>query len=424
MLKLNNLSGGGSPEAATAPPSVPGNLYVWGSNDSGQLGLGDFTVQNTPTLNSAITQPIFKGNVSGGSLSVFISNNVVNLPAGGENTLGQLGDGTLTDQSSFVDTSVSDADITFINSGGDYSIYSDGGIGTLSIIAFAANNTNTGLRLTGSGTSDWTQEVDCWAWVDGNFDGSGTMELTTSPSVSSGNRGAVGIFFPSLSITDDPSGGRTVSQFDASDILFWDDSLNGDVVQGLVGITIGGNFRSGNFDQSIKISKVVAISSTTTLSLNEEGGGFSFSSNNQFGEAGQNAGGGIISYGVFKVGFESGVTDIAGNEFNSFMIKDGAIFASGSYQTGCVGLDPLTNLTNILNPIQLGTATDWVEIQAGENCLIARNASNELWFIGNNTSSQKGVAPDGITTELTLVDSPNTYSAYLVTARSVYGVRE
>lgn len=70
-----------------------GQLYCWGSNDQGQLGLGDSTARTTPTLVSALGSTVtdidtsmqFACAVSDGKAYCW-----------GSNTQGQLGDGTKT----------------------------------------------------------------------------------------------------------------------------------------------------------------------------------------------------------------------------------------------------------------------------------------------------------------------------------------
>lgn len=430
MLSLNNLSGGGSPEAASPPVVETSSLYVWGANDSGQLGMGDTTDRPTITNNTNVTLAKFLGNTSAAATSIIFSNNTEFVKGAGENQLGQLGDGSEINRSSFVNSTALTSNVSSLESSERFSAYSDGGTASI-----ARNNNvttteiNIGVKLTGGGsTNDWSAEVPTWSWSPGGLSGpineqleaNGTMEMTTPVSmglgkISSENRGAVGIYIPQLVTSD---GDRQRNWTDQYDILIWTNNGNATLLSELANIL-----------DSKEWKKVVVGGRYTTLMLDSFNvysltQGIEDEGLNEYGEAGQNAAtGSSVSFGAWFTEGSKGVpatTDIAGNRYNSFAIRGGELFASGSFQTGCVG----AATENVLEPIQLGSAENWVEIQAGEACMIARNSDGELWFIGNNSNGQAGDGTTGaIITTLTRIDSSNTYDSYLVTAKSVYANR-
>jgi hypothetical protein len=70
--------------------NAAGDLYVWGNNGSGQLGLNDLVNRLTPTLSGLRNIIHAEG---GAAHSVFLASDN-DLFAAGDNTYGQLGDGT------------------------------------------------------------------------------------------------------------------------------------------------------------------------------------------------------------------------------------------------------------------------------------------------------------------------------------------
>lgn len=98
---------GGMPHHAYAVESN-GNLWVWGNNGNGQLGLGDATVRQTPILHPSLNNAV-KAIAAGGYTAAGASptgHGVVLKSDGtiwvaGYNSYGQLGLGDTTDRTSF-----------------------------------------------------------------------------------------------------------------------------------------------------------------------------------------------------------------------------------------------------------------------------------------------------------------------------------
>ena len=404
MLKLNNLSGGGKPPAGGAPPVETSALYVWGHNNRGQLGLGDETNRLTITANNAVSVAIFLSETSHDARTILFSNQT-NIKGAGRNDLGQIGDGTTVDRDEFVSNILAVSDATYIELERDYSVYSSGASGRLT----STTSSDIGLFFTDL-SGGWTERLDSWSWQDpqnGQDIVSGDMAMITRPAVGRSG-GAVGVFAYGL----EPDGNRPVEDFYG--VLFWPlEETSNRVAQLLTSTTIEANG---------PVKLVTIGSDQTFLILNGLGELRSFvNASSVYGEAGGNIPIRTVAEDVLWKSDQTGtVTDIAGNRFNSFAIIDGAIWACGSWQTGCVG----TATSNVREPIQLGSATNWVEVQAGFSSMLAKNSNNELWFIGNNQWGQLGDGSSGqIVTELTRIDSSNTYDSYLVTRGSVYANR-
>lgn len=417
MLKLSHLAFQGNSVDTEARIPLTNEMFVWGDNTVGQLGLGDNTQRLSPTQNAHSTDITFKGNGSSRSASVLMDTGVTAVEGAGANTLGQLGTGSLGDQNAFVASDVDNSTVIYLEMGDDYSIYSDGAGASINRTNFVTNSiSNVGLRLAGNGLSNWDTEIDTWSWtapsgvgpVPDSFEALGIFQLTSPPAMGPAGRGAVGILVSELTVTDEP-GGRTYARFNEFDLLIWESDLTGNLLSLVYTLNI----------DDIEWKKAITNSPTTSLVLSTIGEAYSYSSDNEFGEVGQNASiGGPVDLALFSSTL-SNTTDIAGNFYNSFLLDSGQIYATGNWQTGAVG----SATANVTEATLIDSNTDWVEIQAGEACLIARNSSNELHFIGNNEFGQKGDGTVGsVVTSFVRIDSPNLYSSYLVIARSVYAI--
>jgi alpha-tubulin suppressor-like RCC1 family protein len=72
-------------------------MWAWGSNNNGQLGLGNTTDRSSPVQVGALTNWL---SVAGGDNTLFGIKTDGTLWSSGHNNNGQLGDGTTTNRSS------------------------------------------------------------------------------------------------------------------------------------------------------------------------------------------------------------------------------------------------------------------------------------------------------------------------------------
>lgn len=124
-----------------------GDLYSWGYNNFGQLGIGDTTQRDTPTLAATDVAEFFVGRNT--QTSLFIKKTNGELHACGRNAYSMLSvDGTATNRPSFGPCSY--ADSSFVNADvlklvvGEYSTYMLKTDGTVWSVGYGANG-NLGL---------------------------------------------------------------------------------------------------------------------------------------------------------------------------------------------------------------------------------------------------------------------------------------
>ncbi len=77
----------------------------------------------------------------------------------------------------------------------------------------------------------------------------------------------------------------------------------------------------------------------------------------------------------------------AGNRFSLAIKTTGTLWSWGLNSTGQLGLN---NVVNQNVPVQVGTATNWVRIDAGDQHSLAVDAAGFMWAWGNNASGQLG----------------------------------
>ena len=99
-----------------------------------------------------------------------------------------------------------------------------------------------------------------------------------------------------------------------------------------------------------------------------------------------------------------GAIDSGNSADYQFNIKtDGTLWAWGQNQVGALGLNQAHN-TNVSSPTQVGTNTNWANIQTGaEGATIAVKTDGTLWSWGQNKSGQSG--------QNTVGDSTNCFSS-------------
>ncbi|MBP8157253.1 MAG: T9SS type A sorting domain-containing protein [Flavobacterium sp.] len=156
----------------------------------------------------------------------------------------------------------------------------------------------------------------------------------------------------------------------------------------------------------------VSAGAVHTLALKTNGTLWSWG-NGQFGQLGN----GIFNSAtpnVTQIGTATDWVEIsAGNRFSLAIKNNGTLWAWGLNNTGQLGDNTIVD-QNI--PIQIGTATDWLRIDAGDQHSLGVKTTGTLWAWGNNASGQLG---DGTNTTSLIPIQIGTLNNWLLVSAGV-----
>ncbi|MDM1555989.1 T9SS type A sorting domain-containing protein [Chryseobacterium indologenes] len=431
-----NISAGNRFTFAT---KTNGTVWSWGENSDGQLGNGTSGTVNTtsPTQVGTSSDNML---VSAGSYYVLVTNVDGFLKVTGQNTFGQLGDGTNTQKNTFTPISCpsnctppaqfsttnitsSTATINWTASvsapnGGYMYLYSTnpivGGIDGTSL-STTANLTSLLPNTTyywwvasycGSSQSNWmsggsfttlsTAETGCWQsvslgsrhslglktdgtlWAWGN---NADRQLGDGTSVNRNSPLQIGEENNWMQI----SGGNYHSVALKTDGTLWSWGLNNSGQLGNGGGSAGIPTQIGTATDWSS----AAASGFYTLAIKSNGTLWAWGQNN-FGQLGD--GTTTNRYIPTQIGTANDWKIVVPGVQNTLAIKtDGTLWAWGYNGTGQLG-DGTTTQRN--SPIQVGTDSDWKSVSVGSSHTLAIKTNGTLWAWGSNIYGQLG---DGTT---------------------------
>jgi len=341
------VSAGGSHTVAI---TTTGELWSWGNNSLGRTGLGQ-TTGNT-------LEPVRVGSATNwatvftGSSHTVAVTTTGELWAWGSNTNGRLGDGTITTRN--VPTRI--------------------GTATNWVRAFAGDSHSVAVTTTG----------ELWVWGN-NADsqlGDGTTTQSTSPvrigtatnwaAVSAGNAFTVAA--------------NTVGEFWA-----WGSDANGRLGTGLeLYRTVPTRIRES--ENWVYVS--AGVSHTVAITTGGELWAWGNNANGRLGD-----GTTIQQTSPIRIGAATNWASVsAGDSHTVAVTTTGELWSWGSNSFGRTGLGSTTG--NTLNPTQVGTATNWASVSAGDSHTVAVTMTGELWAWGNNLFGRTGLGESSGSTQI------------------------
>jgi alpha-tubulin suppressor-like RCC1 family protein len=333
--------------------SLAYNLFGWGLNSSGALGIGNTTNYSSPKQIGTLTD--WAKVESGETSSTYAIKNDGTLWAWGNNQHGQLGFGNITYYSSPKQ------------------------VGALtSWFAISAGFSGYAVAIKTDGT--------IWSWGQ---NGNGQLGLNNSTKYSSPKQ------IGSLTNWSKVACGQihTVAVKTDGTIWSWGSNLSS------YGAPYGGQLGLGNFTAYSSPKQIGALTAWlnvscagyVTLAVKTDGTLWSWglNSNGSFGNLGTLGLGNNTSYNSPKqVGSLTDWSSTTNGYYNSFGIKiNGTIWSWGEGYLGSLGLN---NRTYYSSPKQIGALTSWSKIDAGGRSTAAISTSGSLWMWGVNSNGQLG----------------------------------
>ena len=328
-----------------------GSLWAWGFNFYGQLGDGctlsvDCSDSSTPVQVGTDTD--WTAITAGRSHTLALKSDST-LWAWGNNSYGQLGDGTTVDNSSPIQ------------------------VGTdTNWIAIAAGSSHT-LALKSDGS--------LWAWGSNFYGQLGASTSETcfgDPCSTTPVQVETDTNWTAIAI----GGGHTIALKSDSSLWAWGRNSSGQLGDGAGG------------DKPSPIQVDIATNQTSitagcchTLSLKNDGSLWAWGANNN-GQLGNGTNVNFNKSLPVRVGAETNWTAIAAGYGHTLALKsDGSLWAWGFNSSGQLGDGTRVDKTS---PVQVGTATDWISVTAGTWHTIALKNGGSLWAWGSNSSGQLG----------------------------------
>jgi alpha-tubulin suppressor-like RCC1 family protein len=402
---FNNIIGVAAGIYYSAALKNDGTLFAWGHNDYGQLGIGNTTDSVIPVQSSACSLTSFS-NVTASPFSGRITANQTHslgvkpdgsVWAWGDNTYGELGDGTTTNRLSPVQAAITGA-VTQISTGwyhtlalkSDRSVWAWGynaegqiGDGTTNQRATPIQVSSlTGLSaVTGVAAGQYhsvavKSDGTVWGWGYNAYgqlgDGSTTSRLVPVQAV----------LLPG--VMTQVAAGQTHTLALKNDGTVWAWGYNG---YGQLGD--GTQTNRTTAVQVVGLTNVIAIAAGPNHSLALKSDGtvwaWGYGYNGQLGD-----GGSSYATSIVRASGLSNIIAIAAGDYHSLAVRsDGTVWAWGDDVYGELG-NASSTASNV--PVQALGISGAVTVSAGSYYSMALNQNDgKIWVWGHNSAGQFGI---------------------------------
>lgn len=382
-----------------------GTLYTWGRNDSGELGLGDNTARNLPTqVGTGNTWVSLVPGIGAHSAS-FTVDGMLNVWGG--NASGQLGLGLWTNRNTPHANRKENKWMKVLSgSNHGFLMRSDGvifgwGNNSTSVLGMGDQVTRSSPERMGidnkwvdmsagiSNTFGLKSDGTLWAWGADNSNSLGTYPLTGTKSTPARVLGVSNVW------KNIAAGGNHAAAVRVDGTLWtWGGNIRGQLGRGAITISDG-------VPRSVLGSVTNWVKAFTgdqfTVALRNDGTLWSWG-NNFSGQLG--LGDNTDRSAPVQVGSDTSWTDCAvGNDHTIALKSNGTLWAWGNNYYGQLGIGNEGNELGLFNdkniPVQVGTDSDWIRVEAGEDYSLALKSNGTLWVWGWNGVNQLGIGYSG-----------------------------
>jgi len=388
-------------ERFTCVVTASGGVQCWGSNGSGQLGDGTYLSRGTPAGVSGLTAGVVA--VATGSNHTCAVTSGGGVKCWGNNSYGQLGDGTTTQRSTPVDVSGLTSGVVAVvagnyhacalTSGGGVKCWGNNGSGQLGdgtitqrtapvdvtgltsgVVAVAGGNSHTCAVTSGGG-------VKCWGYNSSGQLGDGTTTQRSTPGDVSGlTSGVVAVAAGSSHTCAVTSGGG---------VKCWGQNSNSQVGDGTT------TQRTAPVDVSGLASGVTAVAAGNyhTCAVTS-GGGVKCWGYNYYGQLGDGTTA-QRSSPIDVTGLAHAVSAVsAGYDHTCALATDGGVQCWGADAYGQLGLGGQPSRLSPADVVGLASGTLGVAAGYSHACVVTASGRVQCW--GSNSGGQLG---DGTTTQ-------------------------